>query len=39
MNIFLKSPNKQKQFLLLVVDALIVFAVFVCSYSISFSTT
>jgi len=34
MNIFLKSPNKQKQFLLLVVDALIVFAVFVCSYSI-----
>ena len=34
MKIFLKSPNKQKQFLLLVVDALIVFAVFVCSYSI-----
>ena len=34
MNVFLKSPNKQKQFLLLVVDVLIVFGVFVCSYSI-----
>ena len=34
MNVFLKSPNRQKQFLLLVVDALIVFAVFVCAYSI-----
>jgi len=34
MNIFLKGPNRQKQILLLVVDALIVFAVFVCAYSV-----
>jgi len=34
MNVFLKSPTRQKQLLLLLVDALIVFVVFVCAYSI-----
>lgn len=34
MNSFLKSPTRRKQFLLLLVDTIIVFAVFVCAYSI-----